>query len=111
MYYSPVFSPRIIKAMTGGRGLGVASGHIKAFGLFPFPHQKSICAEGLQGRHTLNMLGRTLVFFIVAVLRCGIAALCRIWLRACEKYVLLVCERVNILTLCITSQRTWQWIG
>ena len=51
--------------MTGGRGLGVACGHIKAFGLFPFPHQRSICAEGLQGRHALNMLGRTLILLRV----------------------------------------------
>ena len=45
----------------GGCGLGVACGHIKAFGLFPFPHQRKICTEGLQGRHALSMLGRTLV--------------------------------------------------
>ena len=55
-----VFSPRIIQGMSGGRGLGVACGHIKAFGLFPFPHQRRICSEGLQGRHALSMLGRTL---------------------------------------------------
>ena len=55
-----VFSPRIIQGMTGGRGLGVACGHIKAFGLFPSPHQRKICSEGLQGRHALSMLGRTL---------------------------------------------------
>ena len=47
-WYS-VFSPRIIQGMTGGHGLGVACGHIKALGLFPFPHQRKICAEGLQG--------------------------------------------------------------
>ena len=57
-----VFSPRIIQAVMGGHGLGVACGHIKAFGLFPFPHQRSICAEGLQGRHALNTLGRTLMY-------------------------------------------------
>ena len=48
--------------MVGGRGLGVARGHIKAFGLFPFPHQTKIYSEGLQGRHALSMLGRTLCF-------------------------------------------------
>ena len=46
--------------MTGGRGWGMAYGHIKAFDLFPFPHQRKICTEGLQGRHVLSMLGRTL---------------------------------------------------
>ena len=45
----------------GGRGWGTAYGHIKAFDLFPFPHQRKICTEGLQGRHALSMLGRTLV--------------------------------------------------
>ena len=40
----------------GGHGLGVAYGHIKAFGLFPFPHQRKVCVEGLQGRHALSML-------------------------------------------------------
>ena len=34
-----VFSPRMIQGMVGGRGLGVACDHIKAFGLFLFPHQ------------------------------------------------------------------------
>ena len=57
-----VFSPRLIQSMVGGRGLGVACGHIKAFGLFPFPHQTNVCSEGLQGRHALSMLGRTLVY-------------------------------------------------
>ena len=57
----PVFSPRLSQGMMGGRGLGVVYGHIKAFGLFPFPHQRSICAEGLQGWYALSMLGRTLV--------------------------------------------------
>ena len=52
-----VFSPRIIQGMMGGRGWGMAYGHIKAFDLFPFPHQRKICTEGLQGRHAL---GRTL---------------------------------------------------
>ena len=41
-------------------GLGVACSHIDAFGLFPFPHQREVCAEGLQGQHALSMLGRTL---------------------------------------------------
>ena len=31
--------------MMGGHGLGMACGHIKAFGLFPFPHQRKIWAE------------------------------------------------------------------
>ena len=44
----------------GGLISGVACGHIKAFGLCPFPHQTKICVEGLQGRHALSMLGRTL---------------------------------------------------
>ena len=48
-----VFSPRIIQGMMGGHGLGVACGHIKAFGLFPFPHQRKLCAEGLQDRCAL----------------------------------------------------------
>ena len=55
-----VFSPRLSQGMTEGRGLGVVYGHIKAFGLFPFSHQRSICAEGLQDRHALSMPGRTL---------------------------------------------------
>ena len=57
--YHTVFSPRITQGMTGGRGLDVACGH-KAFGLLPFPHQRKICFEGLQSRHALSMLGRTL---------------------------------------------------
>ena len=61
---SPVFSPRIIQGMTGGRGLGMACGHIKAFGLFPSPHQTKICAEGLQGQHASSMLERTLLSFV-----------------------------------------------
>ena len=43
----------------GGHGLGVAYDHIKAFSLSPFPHQRKICAEGLQGQHALSMFGRT----------------------------------------------------
>ena len=35
--------------MMGGHGSGVACSHIEAFGLFPFPHQRKVCAEGLQG--------------------------------------------------------------
>lgn len=34
-----MFSPRIIQDMIGGHDWGVACGHIKALGLFPFPHQ------------------------------------------------------------------------
>ena len=37
---------RITQGMTGGHGLGVACGHIK---ILSFPHQRKICAEGLQG--------------------------------------------------------------
>ena len=29
-------------------------GHIKAFGLFPFPHQGKIYIEGLQGQHAVQ---------------------------------------------------------
>ena len=48
--------------MVGGYGLGVAYMYdqIKAFGIFPFPRQRNIYAEVLQGRHALSMLGRTL---------------------------------------------------
>ena len=49
-----------IQGMTGGHGLGRACGHIKAFGVSPFPHQRKFCTEGLLGRHTLHMLGRIL---------------------------------------------------
>ena len=52
-----VFSPRLSQGMLGGRGLGVVCRHIKAFGLIPFPHQRSISAEGLQGQEN------TVVFF------------------------------------------------
>ena len=61
-YTCTVFSPRIIQGMMGARGLGMACSHIRAFGLFPFPHQRKICTEGLQGRHALSMLGRTLMY-------------------------------------------------
>ena len=42
-----VFSPSIIQGMVEGRGLGVACGHIKAFGLLSFSHQRNFCTEGL----------------------------------------------------------------
>ena len=51
----------------GGPCLGVVCGHIEAFGLFPFPRQRKISAEGLQGRHALSMLGRILQHNDVAV--------------------------------------------
>ena len=35
-------------------------GHIKTFGVFPFPHQRKICTEGLQGQHAFSMLGGTM---------------------------------------------------
>ena len=47
----------------GGHGWGVAYGHIKASSLFPFPHQRKICTEGLLGRYALSMLGRTLKYY------------------------------------------------
>ena len=47
--------------MAERRNLGGATGHIKAITLFPFPHQRKVCTEGLLGRHALCMLGRTLV--------------------------------------------------
>ena len=62
-----MLSPRIIQGKMGGHGLDVVCGHIEAFGLFPFPHQRKTCAEGLQGRHALSMLGRTLQHNHVAV--------------------------------------------
>ena len=46
--------------MSAVYGWGMACGHIKDFGQLPFPHKK-ICIQGLQGRHALSMLGRTLV--------------------------------------------------
>ena len=36
------------QGMMGGHDLGVACGHINDFGFFPFPHQRNVCAEGLQ---------------------------------------------------------------
>ena len=67
LFTNTVFSPRKIQGMMGELGLGVVSGHIEAFGLFPFPHQRKISAEGLQGRHALSMLGRILQHNDVAV--------------------------------------------
>ena len=56
--------------MMGGHGLGVACGHIHAFGFFLFPYQRNVCAEGLQGRHALSMLGRTLVLCVCTMFCC-----------------------------------------
>ena len=61
-----VFSPRLIQGMVGGHGLWSKT---KAFGLFPFPHQTKICSEGLQGRHALSMLGRTLIIINILCIR------------------------------------------
>ena len=67
-----VFSPRLSQGMTGGRVLGTVCGYIKAIDLILFPHQRSICAEGLQGRHALSMLGRTLIMsaYVYLFLNC-----------------------------------------
>ena len=46
--------------MTGGRGLGGACDHIKAFVLSLSRHQRKVYTEGLYGRHVLGILGRTL---------------------------------------------------
>ena len=55
-------SPRIIQGMTGGRGLGVACDHIKAFGLFPFPHQRKTCSDRrLAGPTCLKYIGENTV--------------------------------------------------
>ena len=43
-----------------GHSLGGDCGHIKAYGLALFPHQRELQTEGLLGRHALGMLGRTL---------------------------------------------------
>ena len=48
-----VFSLRLSQGIMGGRGLW---SHQSVWPL-SFPHQRSICAEGLQGRHALSMLG------------------------------------------------------
>jgi hypothetical protein len=56
-----VMSPSKIQGTTVGHSLGGACGHIKAFGLSLFPHQRKFCIDGLLGRHALGMLGRTLV--------------------------------------------------
>ena len=64
MYFHVIcssFSPRIIRGIMGGHGLGVACDHIKVLGVFPFPHQRKICPEGLQGWLALSVLGRTLI--------------------------------------------------
>ena len=56
-------SPEVkFQLMTSGPTLGGASDHNKAHGLFPFPHQRKSCTEGLLGRHALGtcMLGKTL---------------------------------------------------
>ena len=50
--------------------MGMACGHIKAFSLFPFPYQRKICTEGLQGRHAVNMLERTLSLYFSSVYVC-----------------------------------------
>ena len=51
----------------GECGLGVACGHIEVFGLFPFPHLRNICSEGLQGQHASSKLGRTLHHVLVLI--------------------------------------------
>ena len=55
-----VFSPGQLEGMTGGRGLGGACDHIKAFVLSLSRHQRKVYTEGLYGRHVLGILGRTL---------------------------------------------------
>ena len=55
-----VFSQTIFQGMMRRHGLGVACGHIKALGFFPFPYQRKICSEGLKGQHALRMLGKIL---------------------------------------------------
>ena len=54
-----VFSPSKIQCMMGGRGLGGAYNHIKAFELHPIPISKNIFIKGLLDRCTLSLLGRT----------------------------------------------------
>ena len=44
-----MFSMNNSRHRMGGHGLDVACSHIETFGLFPFPHQRKVCAEGLQG--------------------------------------------------------------
>ena len=46
-----------LQGMTGGHGSGVACGHIKVFGLFPFPHQRNIGLQGRQCPTCLNYAG------------------------------------------------------
>lgn len=53
--------PRNILRHDIGHDWGVAYSHIKAFGLFPFPHQIKICIEDLQDQH---MLGYSVCQFI-----------------------------------------------
>ena len=48
------------EGMSGGRGLGGACANIKVLSSTLFPHQSCISVEGLQSRHALCMLGRTL---------------------------------------------------
>ena len=60
-----VFSPSKIQGTTVGHTLGGGCGHIKAFGISLFTHQRKFCTEGLLGRHALCMLGRTLAVIIL----------------------------------------------
>ena len=55
-----VYSPRKIQSLLGEHDLGMACGHIKAFGIFPFHIKAKSLFEGLLGRHALRILGRTL---------------------------------------------------
>ena len=48
------------EGMSGGRGLGGVCGNIKVLSSTLFSHQSCIRVEGLQSRHALCMLGRTL---------------------------------------------------
>ena len=41
-----------------GHTLGGVCGHIKAFGISPFTHQRKFRTEGLLGRYALRMLSR-----------------------------------------------------
>ena len=62
-----VFSPSKIQGTTVGHTLGGGCGHIKAFGISLFTHQRKFCTEGLLGRHALRMLGRTLAMIILCL--------------------------------------------
>ena len=55
-----VYSPRKIQSLLGEHDLGMACGHIKAFGIFPFHIKAKSLFEGLLGRHASRILGRTL---------------------------------------------------